>query len=92
MIGPFSKTIGPFTLSITDKGNGVFEGAISLNATIGGGSAANVVKCGGSLFADMSAEQVEALGFSEVNKIVPAAALPFVEGAEAAAEGATGNL
>lgn len=91
-MSPISKVLGPFTLSITDKGEGIFEGAISINANVGGGHAAGVVKFGGSLYADMSLEQVLALGFEEFNKIVPAALLPAVEAGEALAEAAVEKL
>lgn len=91
-IGPFSKAIGPFTLSLTDKGAGVFEAAITLNASVGGGQAANVVKFGGTLFADMSAEQVAALGFDELNKILPASFQGAAEVAEAAVEAEIGKI
>lgn len=79
---PVSKVLGPFTLSVTDKGEGVFEGSVSLSATAGDG----VVKLGGTLYADLNAEQVAALGFEEFNKILPAAAVPIAELAEGAVE------
>jgi hypothetical protein len=91
-MGPFVKVLGPFSLSVTDKGNGVFEGAIALNASIGGGQAANVIKCGGSLFADMSAEQVAALGFDELNKVLPPSLQGLAASAEAAVEAEVGKL
>jgi hypothetical protein len=91
-MSPVSKSFGPFTLSVTDKGNGVFEGAVSLNASVGGGQAAGVVKAGGSLYADLSAEQVAELGFEEFNKILPASVVPLAEAGEAAAEAEIGKL
>lgn len=83
---PASVQIGPFKLAVTDQGNGVFEASISLNAEVGGGSAAGVMVFGGSLFANLNAEQVMALGFAELNKVIPATILPAAEAGEAIAE------
>lgn len=91
-IGPVSKSIGPFTLSLVDKGSGVFEACIALSGQLGGGQAAGVAKFGGSLYADMSAEQVAALGFDELNKILPSSLVGAAEAGEALAESAIGKL
>lgn len=91
-MSPIVKTVGPFVFSISDSGSGVFAAKVSLDANIGGGSAAGVAKFVGSLEADLSAEQVAALGFSEFNKILPASVLPVAEMAEAAAEAAIEKL
>lgn len=91
-MSPISKALGPFVFSIVDKGNGVFEASMALSASLGGGQAAGVAVFGGSLFADMSAEQVAALGFDEFNKIIPASILPLAEAGEAAAEAEIAKL
>ena len=85
-MSPISKVIGPFTFSVTDQGNGVFQASVALSASVGGGQAAGVAKFGGSLYGDISAEEIAALGFDEFNKILPAAVLPIAEVGEAAAE------
>lgn len=91
-MSPISKSLGPFTFSLTDKGEGVFEAQVALSASLGGGAAAGVVKAGGALYADLNAEQVAALGFEEFNKILPAAVLPLAEAGEAAAEAEIAKL
>lgn len=90
MLGPYSKQLGPFNLTATDQGNGVWQVQVALGAgSVGGGEAAGVVQYGGSLFANINDAQLAQLGFDEVNaeveKILPAAE-PIVEGAEALAE------
>lgn len=91
-MSPISKVIGPFTFSITDQGGGVFQASVALSASLGGGEAAGVAKFGGSLYGDISAEEIAALGFDEVNKIVPAAVLPLAEAGEAAVEAEVKSL
>ena len=91
-MSPISKSIGPFTFSISDKGEGVFEASVALSATMGGGEAAGFLKLGGALTADLNAEQVAALGFEEFNKILPAAIEPLAEAGEAALEGEIKSL
>ena len=91
-IGPYSKSIGPFTLSVTDKGGGVFEGAIALSGKLGGGSAAGVAKFGGSLYCDLTLEQVVEIGFADLNKVLPASVLPVAEMGEAAVEAEIAKL
>ena len=87
-MSPISKTVGPFVISLTDQGGGVFAAKISLNMVPFGGQAQGVVKLVGSLEADLSAEQGAALLFGEINKVVPAAILPAAEAGEALAEAA----
>lgn len=91
-MSPIVKSVGPFDFSLSDLGNGLFAAKVSLNSSIGGGSAAGVVKVVGSLEADLNAEQVAALGFAEFNKIIPAAILPAVEAGEALAEAGIAKL
>ncbi|CAM6004922.1 unnamed protein product [Sphagnum balticum] len=83
---PLTKVLGPFSLSVADQGGGVFRASVALSATLGGGQASGVATFGGSIYADLSAEEVVALGFEELNKVLPAAVLPLAEAGEAAAE------
>ena len=92
MLGPYSKAIGPFTLSAVDQGNGSWQLSVALQASVGGGQAAGVVTAGGSLFAMVNDEQMAQLGFDEINKINPASLQPIAEGAEALAESEIKNL
>lgn len=85
---PITKSLfgGLITASLSNKGNGVFGASISPSVSVGGGQAKGVLSATGSIELDLNLEQAVALGFHELNDLLPASIQPEAEVLEEAAK------